>query len=130
MRASREQLESLVRDVLRLVAYQHTDGAWQGHDTRMGSDADLMADGLAVLARHGVRVGDDPDPARDSTEDRYCPYCQRHTPQECRDSGHGRDSSYDRQTCTVCGSEYSGMGGWVTPKPAADIRPVTLYVVP
>lgn len=43
------------------------------------------------------------DPAK------WCPFCLKETPQEIHEDGHERDSSYDSETCTVCGAYHLGM---------------------
>ena len=40
---------------------------------------------------------------------RYCGHCNNDTMQECRDSGHERDSSNDYQECLACHWYKCGM---------------------
>jgi len=44
-------------------------------------------------------------------DERWCPFCKKYTYQECKDSGHERDSSGDRADCTICGASYNGYNG-------------------
>lgn len=41
----------------------------------------------------------------------YCEKCERETNHHCYSDGHERDSSWDRDQCTVCGWTKLGMGG-------------------
>ncbi len=56
-------------------------------------------------------------------DERFCEHCQRDTPHECRDSGHERDGSHDRQECKVCHWYSTGMrSGYYPPsEPISDV---------
>lgn len=50
-------------------------------------------------------------------DERYCGHCDADTVQRCEYSDHERDSSGDRQECTVCGWWRTGMSGeWKPPR--------------
>ena len=44
-------------------------------------------------------------------DERWCPFCKEYTQQECKDSGHERDSSGYMADCTICGASYNGYTG-------------------
>lgn len=48
-------------------------------------------------------------------EDCFCDHCKRSTPHEIIDSGHERDSSYDRRICLRCRWAWTGMTGKYEP---------------
>jgi hypothetical protein len=47
-----DRFEAAAREVLRILGDQYPDGSWFGHDTVIGTDAEVVGEAAAILRQY------------------------------------------------------------------------------